>query len=338
MMAPTGGSGEVRQVKTPKTRGLRYWVILLVLASLWGALFLQNYLAMRRQFNPLQVIWALILLYLGTAFWQAYRDTSPARFPLFHTDPDVVGFQYEDVDFKSRDGLELSGWYVPSKNGAMIVLSHGFSANRLVVLPLARLLVEHGYGVLMYDIRAHGRSQGSLGTWGWLEINDVFGAVDYLLTRPEVNRQRLGAMGFSLGGQIVLRAAVQDERIRAVAADGPSVAAMSDHIVSPNFSLRKLLFGPWLWLVYAGQALLTGARQPPGVVEEIGKLAPRPLLLVSTGRGFEQRFTRRIYEEAAEPKTLLEIPEARHGEGPHSRPEEYEKTLIGFFDQALAEA
>lgn len=322
-------------MKTPKRRGLRYWAILLLLGGLWAVLFFQNYLAMRRGFNLWQALWALVLLYLGTALWQAYRDTSPARFPLFQTDPEIVGFAYEEVDFKSRDGLELSGWFVAAKNGATIVLCHGFSANRQVVLPLARLLEQHGYGLLLYDMRAHGRSQGSLGTWGWLEVNDLFGAVDYLLTRSEVNPQRVGAWGLSLGGQIALRAATQDERILAVAADGPSVATISDHIASRGFSLRKLIFAPWLWLIYNSQVLLTGAMQPPGVVQVIGKLAPRPLLVISTGSGFEQRFARRIYEAAGEPKTLFEIPDARHGEGLSARAEEYESKLIHFFDTAF---
>ncbi|HNT24506.1 MAG TPA: alpha/beta fold hydrolase [Anaerolineales bacterium] len=322
-------------MKTPKRRGLRYWVILLLLGGLWAVLFFQNYLAMRRGFNLWQALWALVLLYLGTALWQAYRDTSPARFPLTHTDPEVVGFSYEEIEFKSRDGLALAGWFVAPKNGATIILSHSFGANRQVVLPLAQLLEQHGYGLLLYDMRAHGRSQGSLGTWGWLEVNDIFGAVDYLLTRSEVNPRQVGAMGFSLGGQVVLRAAIEDDRIGAAAADGPSVAAVSDHVASQGLSLRKLIFAPWLWLIYNSQVLLTGATQPPGVVQAIGRLAPRPLLIISTGSGFEQHFARRIYDAAGEPKTLFEMPEARHGDGLNARPEEYEARVTQFFDTAL---
>jgi fermentation-respiration switch protein FrsA (DUF1100 family) len=150
-----------------------------------------------------------------------------------------------------------------------------------------------------------------------------------------VDINRLGALGYSLGGQVTLRVAAKTELIRTVAADGPSLAALRDHIVSPGFSLRKLLLYPWLWTVYTLQTVITGVRQPQGVVEEISKIAPRPLLLISTGEGSEQRIVRYFFAAAKEPKTLYEIPEAQHAEGILARPGEYEQRLLEFFAQGL---
>ncbi len=319
--------------RSPKYRGVRYTLVWLIAAIAWITLFLESVFALRSSWDIPRLVWAGLLLYTGSAVYQGYRVTRPARFPIFHTDPDVLGFAYEDVDFHSRDGLQLSGWFVPPQNGAVIVLTHGFSSNRLMLSPVARILAQHGYGVLLYDLRAHGRSQGNLSTWGWLEANDLLGALDYLQSRADVDLGRIGALGFSLGGQVTLRAAAQTDLIQAVIADGPSPCILQDHLVSPGLSPRKLFLIPYLWLAYKFQALLTGVAQPPGILESIPKVAPRPLLLISTGIEGEQRAARAYFAAAREPKMLYEIPEARHGEGLIARPEEYEARLLDFFDR-----
>jgi pimeloyl-ACP methyl ester carboxylesterase len=224
---------------------------------------------------------------------------------------------------------------VPGRKRTTIVITHGFSGNRLSGVPAARLLLHAGFSVLLYDLRGHGRSQNNVSTWGWAEINDLLGAVDYLRSRPDVDAERIGALGYSLGGQITLRAAAQERWIQAVAVEGPAFAALSDHVLSSAFSLRKLVFYPWLWLSYNFQVLLTGVRQPLGVVKEMPKIAPRPLLLIAAGRGEEYLITRRLFEVAGEPKDFYHVPEAAHTEALRARPEEYTRKLVEFFNGAL---
>ena len=72
----------------------------------------------------------------------------------------VHGLAYEDVTFSTADGVALSGWYVPSRNGAAVVLLHGAGSTRSAVLPHTVVLADDGFGVLLYDARGHGRSQG----------------------------------------------------------------------------------------------------------------------------------------------------------------------------------
>ena len=118
-----------------------------------------------------------------------------------------------------------------------------------------------------------------MGTWGWLEINDLNGAVDYLLERQDVLPDQIGALGFSLGGQVTIRAAAENASIRAVIAEDPSPAVLADHPVPEGFSWRKLLNLPGIWMVYHLEKAISGLQEPPGILESIGKISPRPLLL-----------------------------------------------------------
>lgn len=321
--------------KTSVKRGWRYWVLMILLIGILSLLLINSIYALMAKFSLPGLLLSAVLFYFTLVVLDVYRNNNPVRMPVFESDMDDLGLKYEDVTFQSRDGLDLSGWYIPSVNGADVILSHGFSANRLSMIPFARILNQHGYGVLLYDIRAHGRSKGNLCTWGWLEANDVLGALDYLVKRHG-NDARVGAFGLSMGGCISLRAAAESKQIRAVVADGPSLSGLNDFPFRAGRSIRIWWGMLWLWCVSSLQEVLTGASQPAGLPKEIPQIAPRPLLLISTGQHGEQRVVRRYYELANEPKTLLEIPEARHAAGLFFRAEEYEQKLLAFFDQALA--
>jgi alpha-beta hydrolase superfamily lysophospholipase len=312
---------------------IRYWTIWIITISLLSVLFIKGVFSLMDKFNAWTGLGMGLLLYVLMALMQAKRSITPLRYPLFQAMD--LGFMHKDVTFSSRDGLALSGWFVPGRNGATVVITHGLSGNRLSGTHAARLLSKQGFAVLLYELRGHGRSQADINTWGWVEINDLLGAIDYLRSRPDVDPERIGALGYSLGGQISLRAAAQERWIKAVAAEGPTFAALSDHILSSAFSLRKLVLYPWLWIMYNFQVLLTGVAQPLGVVKETPKIAPRPILLIAAGRGEEYLMARRLFEVAGEPKQLYHVPEASHLECSRARPEEYAQKLVDFFKAAL---
>jgi dipeptidyl aminopeptidase/acylaminoacyl peptidase len=104
--------------------------------------------------------------------------------------------ELQEVVFRSPDGLTLRGWYQPSRNRAAVLLVHGAGENRLWWLDEAEALARRGFGVLLYDSRAHGESEGGLQSWGEHEQLDVIGALDFLSARPDVDPARLGAEGF----------------------------------------------------------------------------------------------------------------------------------------------
>lgn len=249
--------------------------------------------------------------------------------------PDKWGFpNYEDVTLTTLDGLTLKGWYIPSSNGAAIILLHGYMGNRLTGMQaIATTLAEAGYGVLMYDRRAHGESGGDQRSWGWLDVPDVGVALDYLLAHNDVDPDRIGILGFSMGGQIAIRAAAEYEVIGAVFADGACTVAAQD--AAPLASEEDHTLYAYTWAVIHVLEEKLGMPHPPLITEVIGDIAPRPLFLLATGDDYEYPDARWFYEHAGEPKTLWFVPEALHGGTMGVRPDEYKQTLLSFFGRAL---
>ncbi len=137
-----------------------------------------------------------------------------------------------------------------------------------------------------------------------------------------------------LGGQVALRAAAAYPDLAAVMADGPSLCGLRDHL--PFSRLPRKYWGVRVlsWILRPLFELRLGTRQPPAVVDVIGDISPRPVFLIAT-EDIERRFVGRYFELAGEPKTLWEIPEATHGTGFATRPEEYRRKLLGFFERNL---
>src|SRR6185312_9486719 len=116
-----------------------------------------------------------------------------------------LGTAYENVSFETADGLRLRGWYVPSRNGAAVIAFPG----RRGPQAHARMLARHGYGVLLFDRRGEGASDGDGNMFGWGGDRDVLAAVEYLRSRPDVDPRRIGGIGLSVGGELMLQAAAE---------------------------------------------------------------------------------------------------------------------------------
>ena len=91
---------------------------------------------------------------------------------------------YQSVDLITRDGIRLSAWYTPPKNEVIILLAHGYGDNRPEWV--YEMLARKDYGVLAWDARAHGESDGEISTIGYLEVLDVKAALDHALAQPGV--------------------------------------------------------------------------------------------------------------------------------------------------------
>jgi uncharacterized protein len=259
---------------------------------------------------------------LGYAFTHAATDTATPRAEL--------GRRHEDVTFRTSDGLELSGWYVPSRNGAAVIAFPGRGQPQ----KHARMLVRHGYGVLLFDPRGEGDSEGTPNPFGWHGTRDLKAALAYLRDRPDVDDGRIGGIGLSVGGELLIQTAAETPALKAVVSEGAGFRSVREHVDSPGLANRLLL--PHLAVLTGAVAVFTDQAPPPHLKTYVGRIAPRPLFLIHAthGQGGEGLNTD-YYEAAGQPKTLWEIADAKHTGGIDAHPHEYERRVVGFFDRAL---
>ena len=241
-----------------------------------------------------------------------------------------LGAPHEDVSITTADGLELRGWYVPSKNGAAVIAFPGRTGPQ----PHARMLVRHGYGVLLFDRRGEGQSEGDPNGLGWGMDADITAAAAFLWERPDVEQGRVGGLGLSVGGEALLEAAAKTDMLRAVVSEGAGIRSLREALGVRGVS--RWLTAPY-WAVTTGATAIFAGRLPPPSHEDlVPRIAPRPVLLVyaAHGQGGED-LNPEYFAAANEPKELWRIPDGGHTGGIDARSGEYERRVVGFFDRAL---
>jgi alpha/beta superfamily hydrolase len=239
-----------------------------------------------------------------------------------------VGLAAEQVMVTTEDSLDLAAWYIPSRNRAAVILHPGSTRT-----DEARMLARHGYGVLLLDGRGQGTSEGDAVRWAG--DRDLLAGADFLRDRPDVDPHRIGAIGFSVGGEVLLEAAAQSTTIRAVVSEGAGTRVGEADVTGP----AQYLVAPNQAILTAATAVFANHLPPPPIVERIGQIAPRPLLLIYAEPGMGQEDTRQptYYDAAGTPKQLWRVPGAAHTGGLSAAPAAYETRVVGFLDQALLE-
>ena len=256
----------------------------------------------------------------------AYLATHAARAEVPAAD---LGAAYEDVTLTTSDGLELEGWYVPSQNGAAVIVFPGRQRSQ----HHARMLVEHGYGVLLFDRRGEGASEGAGNMFGWGGERDIFAAIDFLESRPDVDPDRIGGLGLSVGGELMLQAAAQDERLAAVVSEGAGARSMKEQLQDhPQSEVWPIL--PAVALQTGAPALLGHhATAPAHRARPRDRTAPGAVHLGTRRR--QHRDHQPAFHRLAGPRAEIWEIDAPHIEGITTHPEEYERRVMGFLDRAL---
>jgi uncharacterized protein len=298
-------------------------------AIVWIAFFLLLFSAGYALRHPLYWILVLIVWFIRNPLRKAFYHAHPSRRVSWLEE---TMLQFREVTFKSRDGLTLFGRFIPGRNKATLLLVHDLGKSNQDMLFYAEVLANAGFGIFMFDLRAHGSSDGDTSTNGLREAEDVTGALEYLLHRIDVNGQRIGALGIGLGAQAVLRGALKTENIRAIVLEGLEPSALSDLGGRRQSFLRQLNL-PASWLYYKFYEFMCGERQS-GVLGIVRDIAPRPLFLIASGAQ-DIYFNRFLYEAASEPRELWELPQGEHGTAILGNSHEYIHRLAEFFHREL---
>jgi dienelactone hydrolase len=236
-----------------------------------------------------------------------------------------LGRPYESVSFRTSDGLTLHGWYVPSRNGAAVIAFPG----REGPVRHARMLARHGYGVLLLDRRGEGASEGDFNAFGWGGVQDLHAALSYLQSRGV---ERIGGLGLSVGGELMLQAAGESGALRAVVSEGAGVRSIREHLEDPTAPAVLEWASNWT-AMHGALLVLSDAPAPPNLAG-VTAGTQQPLLLIRGGEGNPDEVLNEVYARAPH-ATLWTLPEAGHTGGLSARPREYEQRVIAFFDEAL---
>ena len=268
------------------------------------------------------VLSLLLVLY---PFGESYVITHSSR--AFVPTPNL-GTAYEDVSFRTSDGLRLVGWYVPSKNGAAVISFPGRKGSR----EPARLLASHGYGVLLFDRRGEGESEGDPNLLGWQGHRDIAAAIDFLQTRPEVDDERIGGLGLSVGGEMMIEEAAQNDELKAIVSEGAGVRSSREaiHVDGAGKLAYSWIFG----VSTVGTALWTSNLPPRSLTDLSAEIKQSALFIhADPGQGGEV-LTEKYYNAAKGPKEYWQAPGGHVG-AREAAPAEYERRVVGFFDRTL---
>ncbi len=238
--------------------------------------------------------------------------------------------EYRTVSFTASDGVDLEGWYRPSENGASVLMLSGGGSNRRSTLRHAEMLVRHGYGVLLYDPRGSGNSEGTINSYGWGWEKDAAAALDFLAERDDVEPGRVGVLGLSTGGDIAIDIAARRDDVKAVVADGVAAIGYEDIEEYSDSTLDK---AP-MWVLFKTIEVIQGRSGPEESLADQIARGSAPHLIISANKA--EKEWGEIYDRAGGEKSeLWYLPKAGHTAALRQYPDAYEKRVTSFFGEHL---
>ncbi|UKS30115.1 alpha/beta hydrolase [Paenibacillus sp. HWE-109] len=223
---------------------------------------------------------------VGISTYVGWQLTHPKRKPVDES-PETFGLDEQVVQFKSLDGgVRLDGWFFRSnaanrQEPLTVIMSHGYAGTRLEkgvpALALAKSIVAAGYHVLMFDFRNSGQSEGRLTTVGYLEKQDVLGAIQWVQTHIG---GKISLLGFSMGGTTSLLAAADEPSVRGVITD--SAFSQLHPYLQDNLPVwSKLPRLPFTPLILTILPKLIGIKpRRVDALAAVDRIYPRPILFI----------------------------------------------------------
>ena len=236
---------------------------------------------------------------------------------------------YQEIKLITKDDLKLSAWYTPPKNGVVILVAHGYADNRPE--SLYAMFVENGYGVLAWDFRAHGDSEGEISSLGYYEQLDVEAALDFALAQDGV--EHIGAWGGSMGGATVLLTASKRTEIKAVIAD--SAFPSLEDVLRLNMPFKILQ----PFVLFFGEYHSGAQIDEVNPVDVINQISPRAVFIIDGWQGgaIAMNSPYRLYDAANQPKEIWVEDGVPHLGTYANNPKRYENKVIQFFDAWMLE-
>lgn len=277
----------------------------------------------------------------GICWWGAGIILHPPAMSPMWIFPEQFGLRYEKISFKTRDGLELKGWFIPSTTGdrRTILMCHGWGDNKGELLKQTYFLNENGgFNLLYFDFRSHGESEGEITTIGGLETIDFDAAAGWLRAAKPEFAEKVGVFGLSMGAAVTVASLPKHPTLRCAVVESP-------------FSDYRTVIKRWGWnhmkvpyypLIALTLFILRSRVKDPEIdrfnpVEAAPKIAPRPLFVIGgeNDRLMTPEDVKKVFGAAKEPKQLWMVPDAWHAKCREAAGMEYDTRVTGFFSRNL---
>ncbi|ASJ10082.1 alpha/beta hydrolase [Thermococcus sp. P6] len=286
----------------------------------------------------LYILIFLLLAFIGFSVFVGYKMVKPDRFIREWT-PKDLGFDYEDVEFTTEDGLRLRGWWIDRGSEGTVIPLHGYTRSRwdeVYMKDTVEFLLKKGYNVLTFDFRGHGESEGTYTTVGDRELMDVEAALRWLTERHPERARKTALIGFSMGAMVTIRALAEAGGVCCGVADSPPIYA-------DRTGARGLKYFANLpeWLYYFVKPftkLFSGGKVVD--VMAYSDRVKKPLLLIAGEKDplVKVDEVREFYERNKRVNGNVElwVTDAPHVRTLKLHPEEWKKKVGDFLDRFMA--
>lgn len=167
----------------------------------------------------------LFLILLTILLAACTQESSPP--PAAPTaDPLTTNTMPKPVEITTKDSTVLKGTYYPSEtiksNAPGLLLIHMANSNQEVWKPFAKAAQQAGYAILTLDLRGHGESGGN--KYNYLLMDqDVEAGLNWMQSRPEINGDKIGIAGASIGANLGLQLASKNPKVKSVVLLSPGL-------------------------------------------------------------------------------------------------------------------
>lgn len=294
----------------------------------------------------LYIVASLVVIFLfGVVPWFLTNITTTSRFhfrdPNDGKTPLSYGVEFRPIEFRSKDGIVLKGWYMPASGDARgtIVYCHGHNRTRIEMLPMAVFAHSLGYNGVLFDLRHQGESGGAVSSVGYWERLDAEAAMRYALTEEKAARPVI-LWGVSMGAAAALLAAADSPDATAVISDS-SFLNFADVVRHHYYLFRGFVrwFPPLPSFPIADEVIHWSAFRANfdpadlDLEKAVRRIGDRPVLFVAVegDRRMPPSIAEQLYSNAQSPlKKLVVLPGTRHGEGFKTANAQYEEAVTHF--------
>lgn len=248
--------------------------------------------------------------------------------------------KFEHLTLSSRDGLKLSGYYLPAAEPTdkLVILTHGYLGNAKQMGLFGQYYhTDLGYNIFMPDARGHGKSEGDYYGFGWPDRLDLIDWTHVLIEKLGTNTE-LVYHGLSMGAATVLMASGEElpSQVKAIIADSPYESVYELF----KYQMNRMFYLPAFPLLDS-TSMLTKVRagysfRAASALKAVEKANVPILYIHGEGDTFvPTEMAEELYRNTSSYSQLLLIPNANHGEAFALAEDQYKMRVNRFLSRYI---